>query len=527
MMPPVPVRNTTPSERAGAAPWKMAILDWRVVACVALLAATPFFLTTIPPLTDIPGHIGRFSVQTAPAGDGLLRYYGFHWTMTLNLASDALVELLHPLIGVIPLIWLLCALTPLLTVLGIAAITRQRNPHGADSLPWALLFVFNFSFLYGFLNFTLTLALALIAVAAWISLRARPRRRALLFLIATPVLLVGHGVAGFAMLVLIVGHDLGEAVRDRRTRRFRHTIVALCKLWPPLVAGAATLLVWRATGARSGGATRWLLERKLDALVTMLRDQNIVFDVGSVVCSAVVLLLGYRAGARLRGGAAGMVIGLIALFVITPSMISGSNRIDTRLAPVIALLALALLDWSAVDLRRRRLVLLTGFALLAARFIVTTVSFAEYDRRYAMELRALDHVPVGARVLNLALVDCRSGGWRARRLEHLGNLATTLRHSWVNAHWSIDGLQLLEVKYRASRDYASDPSQLIWPAHCIDASQPFATRERHMLLESMPRLPLARVDYVWLIGERLPPSYRDARLERIWNDDMSELYRVR
>ncbi|WP_010186220.1 hypothetical protein [Sphingomonas sp. PAMC 26605] len=504
----------------------IAVLHWRMVACFALLAAVPFLLTTIPPLTDIPGHIGRFSVQTASPGDALLRFYGFHWRLTLNLASDVLVELLHSMAGIVPLVWLLCALTPLLTVVGIAAIARQLNPRGADSLPWALLFVFNFAFLYGFLNFTLTLALGLIAVAAWLGLQSRPWRRALLFIGVTPMLLIGHGVAGFVMLVLIVGHGVGEALRDRPMRRRRETRAALIRLWPPLVAGATTVLVWRLTGARGGGPTAWILDRKLDALVTMLRDQNMVFDVGSVVCALFVTIVGFRSGARLRGGAAGMVIGLTALFVITPSLISGSNRIDTRLAPVIALLALALLDWSQVERSRRRAVLLTGFALLAARFMVTTISFARYDRRYAMELQALPHIPVGSRVLNLARVDCGTQGWRSQRLEHLGSFATTTRGSWVNAQWSVDGLQLLDVKYRPSPDYVSDPSQLIWPAHCIDRSQPFGVREHHTLLESMPRLPLARVEYLWLIGERLPAGYRDPRLHRVWNDDISELYRV-
>lgn len=503
------------------------MLRWPVIVALALLAAAPFLLTPLPPLTDIPGHIGRFSVQTASPGDALLRFYGFHWTLTLNLASDALVELLHPLAEVVPLVWLMCALTPLLSVLGIAGIARQLNPRGAWTFPWALLFVYNFAFLYGFLNFTLTLGLVLIAVAAWLALRDRTGVRALLFLLATPTVLIGHGVAGFVLIVLIVGYHVGEAVRARRVTGVRAIGSILLPLWPLLVSGAATVLVWRMTGARGGGPTAWLLDRKLDAVVTMLRDQDMALDVGSVFCCALVTIVGFRSGARLRGGAAGMVLGLIALFIVTPSLISGSNRIDTRLAPVIALLALALLDWSAVERRRRRAVLLTGVALLAARFSVTVVSFERYRQRYALEMQALPHIPTGARVLNLARVDCGWRGWRSQRLEHLGSLATTTRRAWVNAHWSIDGLQLLEVKYRASPAYASDPSQLVWPAHCIDPSVPFAARDHHTLLESMPRLPLGRVDYLWLIGERLPAGYRDTRLERIWHDDISELYRTR
>jgi len=188
------------------------------------------------------------------------------------------------------------------------------------------------------------------------------------------------------------------------------------------------------------------------------------------------------------------------------------------------MLLFATQDWSRVTPRWRHSVGGAGFALLALRFAVTTASFVGYGERYQRELAALDHVPRGARVLNLSRVNCVDAGWQSQRLEHLANLATPLRGAWVNAHWSIDGLQLLEVRYRPSTGYAQDPSQLVWPAQCVDVTQPFATRNRHTLIESIPALPLDKVDYLWLVGERLPPAARDARLRLIWSDDISELY---
>lgn len=507
-------------------PAPIAVLRLPVAALLAILSALPFLFTTIPPLTDIPGHIGQFSVQTATAGDGVLRYFSFHWSLTLNLASDLIVQLAHPFLGVVPMVWLLCAATPALTVIGIVAIARVTNRNGAYALPWALLFVFNLSFLWGFLNFALTAALALMAFATWLALDGRRRLRAPLFLAATPMLLIGHGVAGVVAIGLIVGHAVWEQSLHRPAQWNRAAFKTLAPLWPPLVAGTVTLVVWKASGSSDGGATLWLFNRKISSIGKMLRDQNKILDIGSVACCALVWSMGWRWGARLSGGAAGAVVVLVVLFVATPSLISGSDEIDTRLAPLIPMLAFAMQDWSRVDPRRRRSILFAGFALLALRFGMTMVSFADYARRYALELTALDHVPQGARVLNLSYVDCH--GWRSERLEHLSNLATTYRGAWVNSHWSIDGLHLLQVKFRPSSKYYNDPSHMVFPIECVDPAIKSAAgyRPSQTALQAIPSLPLDKVDYLWIIGVRLPKGYRNAHLRRIWNDDISELYVV-
>lgn len=507
-------------------PGTIAILRTPAMFLLAAVAAMPFLLTSIPPLTDVPGHIGQFSVQTAAAGDGLWRYFAFHWTLTLNLASDLLVQALHPILGVVPAVWLLCAATPALTVIGIMSLARVTNRKGAYALPWSLLFVFNFPFLWGFLNFALTEALSLIAFAGWVALERKRRLRAALFIALTPMLLVGHGVAGIAAIAMIVGHAAWEHSLHRRSGWSGKAMNFLASIWPPILAGIVILVVWKASGSSDGGATMWLLRRKSGAIVHMLQDQNKVFDIGSVVCGLVLWLLGWRWGARLSGGPAGAVILVIALFLAAPSLLSGSDEIDTRLAPLIPMLAFAMQDWSRVDARRRRLIFLAGFSLLALRFAVTTVSFARYGHRYTRELAALSHISQGARVLNLSEVEC--DGWRSERLEHLSNLATTFRGAWVNSHWNIEGLQLLQVKYRPSSQYYNDPSQMVFPARCVDPTvKPYAGyRASQTAVQAVPSLPLDNVDYLWMIGVQLPPNYHDTRLHRVWNDDISELYAI-
>ena len=316
----------------------IAPLRWPAGVMLAGLLAAPFLLTTIPPLTDVLGHAGRFAVQTAPSGDPLFRYFDFRWKLTLNLASDVLVQLLSPLIGVLPAVRLLCALTPMLTALGLIAIARLVNARGAYALPWALVFVINFPFLWGFLNFSLTAALALIAFAGWIALAAKPMRRAIIFLGTTPLLLIGHGVAGVTSVGLIIAYTLGHGGSLSSNRWSHETLKGLASTWSPLAATVATLVAWKVWGAPADGATLWLLYRKGEALLMMARDQNMLLDIGTVAAALGVAIFGWWQGAWLRGGPAAALLFVAFLFVATPSLISGSDRIDTRLAPMIPML---------------------------------------------------------------------------------------------------------------------------------------------------------------------------------------------
>lgn len=504
----------------------ITVVRWSTALVFGCVAVLPFLFTAIPPLTDVPGHLGRFAVQTAPTGDPLLRYYGFHWLLVLNLASDLIVQLLYPSIDLLPLSWMICASTAFLTAFGITAIARLTNQQGATAIPWALLFVFNYPFLWGFLNFTLTFALSMLAFAAWMALDRWPLPRALLFVAVPPMLLIGHGVAGIVGIGLIVSYTLGESAFVFSDRPIRTLVQSSLPVLPSVGATLATLLLWKLFAAPDKGQTLWLFKRKTEALLMMLRDQNRFLDVGTVAACLVVGFAGWRWGARFRRGAAASLLFVTTVFIATPSLISGSDRIDTRLAPLIPMLFFAMQDWSEVRPRHRRLVMSAGFLLLVLRLAVTTASFAEYDRDYHLELTALQHVPRGARILNLAEVDCVEASWRSHRLEHLSNLATLVRGAWVNSQWSIDGLQLLKVRYQPSPDYFRDPSQLIWPARCVDFHDPLPHRVRHTLDEAVATLPLDRADFLWLVRARLPLNERDPRLRLIWADDISELYAI-
>ncbi len=499
-----------PSGQAAPAPL------WRWRGALALLSALPFLFVTLPPLTDAPGHIGRFAVQLAPAGSSLHRYFAFAWRPTPNLAADLIVQALHPLLGPIAAMWLVCAAVPVLTVLGLLAVTRQLNPRGSTALPWALIFVYNSPFLWGFVNYAFTAALALCGFALWIALERRPVLRGALFLGIAPALFVGHGEGGALLLLWVAGY---EAARAGAWWRPAAAVGVAAQLWP-FVMIALPLVLMRG----DKGATAWDFPGKLDELTALVRDQNAVLDIATVVAALAVLLLGRLSGARIVRAGRWPVLGTLALFVVAPLQLSGTNNVDMRLAPYALMLALALQDWQAVTARRRRLVLLGGAALLALRFGVTTASFIGYQRSYARELAALDHIAPGSRVLNLVTSDCGLRAWRQPRLTHLAALATAERQAWTNAHWSVASIHLLQVRY-APPGFATDPSQLVSPPDCVGARG--TDRRRYAIDELLPRLPLDAIDYVWLIDVQLPPDFAEPRLMPVWRSGNSALYAVR
>src|SRR5687767_4600225 len=89
--------------------WEQRWFVWLLI----LIAAIPLLYPTVPPLVDLPGHMGRYRVQldlsTSP---WLSRYYGFHWAPIGNLGVDLLIWPLGKLIGLEPAVKLVVLAIP-------------------------------------------------------------------------------------------------------------------------------------------------------------------------------------------------------------------------------------------------------------------------------------------------------------------------------------------------------------------------------------------------------------------------------
>lgn len=493
-----------------------------VLIALALASLIPMLAAAVPPLTDLPGHMGRYRVQLDLATSPTLRaFYDFDWALIGNLGVDLLVIPLAPLLGLERAVWLIVAAIPVLTAAGFLLVARAAHGRVPPTALFALPLAYGYPLHFGFVNFALSAGLAFLALALWLHLGARERwrLRAALFVPIGLLLWVAH-VYGWALLALLAAATELVAQHRRGGGWIRSTGRAALQglaLAPPLLL----MLAWRSeTGGQSFDAFDW--SRKADWVVMALRDRWQTWDTAAVaLLAAVVLIVPFvqriakRSGSGFDPGLGLAAIGLAAAFVLLPGTVFGSAYADMRLVPyalAVALLAIRPDAWG----RRGGAVALAGLAFFAARTAGTTVSFARHDAAWRTQLAAMDHVPAGARLVTLVPKGCPPG-WGTPRFDHLPSMALVRRRAFANDQWVMAGAQLLTVRARGW--FTRDPSQFVVPVTCV-------TPYRLTIDQALARIPRGHFDHVWLVD---PPAY-DPRLVRglrpVWRSGTSILSEV-
>ena len=509
-------RDATTFDRAAAQrlPWLRAP---GIAALVALLCL-PFLLVEVPPLIDMPGHMGAAAIEAAKPGSPLHDYYGWNWTLTLNMGGQVLMKLLAEVVGLIGAGWWSAVLATGFLAAGCLATIRVLNPRGGHGFAWALLFVFSYPLLMGFLNYVLATGLSLLVFAASVALEAKPRQRAALLLVAQPLLLVCHAIGGALLPALVAAHALGGVLSDRLTPRAALRRLALA-CWP-LLSSVATVAVWRVLAADRHGSLHWFATQKWLAFPFALRDQVKSLDLATMLACGALILLGWIVRARWSWRQGLPALAIAALFLASPGSISGSALVDVRLLPVAMMLALALQDWSRARPQLARAIATAGLALLAVRLTVTAHSFAGYDETYRTQLAALERVEPGSRVLAFVQHSCVRESWASSRSDHIASLASLYRGAWVNDNWAVPGLDMLVPKFKPAKNFVADPSEFVWSPGCSGGVH------LRSVDQALARAPVGAVDYVWLIDTGLPRR-EDARLAEVWRAGDSVLYAVR
>lgn len=488
---------------------------------LALASALPLLWPDVPPLVDLPGHMGRYRVQLELATSPVLQqYYSFDWQLIGNLGIDLIVVLLEPLLGLEAAVKVVVLTIPVLTAGGLLWVAREVHGRVPPTAMLALPFAYNYPFLFGFVNFALAMGLALCAFGLWLRLARLGylRLRAALFLPISMLLWVTHafgwgtlGVLAFSA-ELVRQHDHG---RNYFAAGFWAAIHCLA-LVPPV----ALMLLWRsnADGGLTGDWFNW--SAKGQWLVMALRDRWQWFDVGALaLCvGAGIWALAERRTTWSRNLAASFLF-LVLVFIFLPRIVFGSAYADMRLAPYLFAIALVAIRFRAeAGYRFTRNVALAALAFFVVRTAGSTASMWLYDRAYDRELAALDHVPHGARLVSFSGRECVEP-WAMTRLLHLPAMATVRRHAFSNDQWTMAGAQLLSVRYKPGWPFDRDASQVVTLRRC-----PYEVwRTIDQALATFPR---GAFDYVWLIS---PPPYDPALtrgLQPVWRDGSSVLYRV-
>ncbi|HTU10108.1 MAG TPA: hypothetical protein VMG08_04340 [Allosphingosinicella sp.] len=493
---------------------------WVVIALL-VLTAVPLVWPDVAPLLDLPGHIGRYTVQLElDSSPHLQQFYTFQWQLIGNLGVDVLVQWFGPIFGVEPTVKVIVLLIPVLTAGGLLWVAYEVHGRIPPTTLFALPFAYNFPFLFGFVNFALAMGLALLAFALWLRLARKGRLglRAALFVPISVLLWIVHafgwgtlGLLAFSA-ELVRQHDNGRSYFASAYWAGIHCL----SLAPPF----ALMLLWR-SGDASGTTGDWFnWTRKWEWVTNALRDRWKAFDLTSLGLAATVIL-GAFAVPRITysRNLLASTLFLIAVFILLPRIVFGSAYADMRLAPYLFAIALvAIRVPQRVDKRLVQALGIAGLAFFLVRTGGTTVSMYLYDQRYDRELAALDHVPRGARMVSFVGRPCVET-WAMTRLLHLPALAITRRHAFSNDQWTMAGAQLLNVRYRAGWPYIRDPTMVVTARRC--------PREFWRSLDtSLATFPRDAFDYVWLIDPPAHDPYLTTGLIEVWRDGTSVLYRV-
>jgi hypothetical protein len=488
-----------------------------VVACV-LLALVPLALVPIPPLVDLPGHMGRYAVQLDPAP--FRAWYAFRWQLIGNLGVDLLIEPMARLFGLELGLKLIVTAIPALAVAGLLWIAREVHGRIPPTAFFALPLAFGHPFIFGFINFSLSMALALLAFALWLRMARTGAAKWRWIVFAPPACLIwiAH-TFGWGLLGLLCFS--AEAVRQHD--RGRNWIIAggasaLACL--PMALPLVPMIAWRAASTdMTGDMFNWSL--KAAWLLASLRDRWEVFDIASLGIVAAVLYLAIRSRALAfsRNLAVSALI-LLVVYALLPRIIFGSAYADMRLTPyILAIAVIAIRPKANAPAKFLSSTAMIGLAFFGARIAAHTVSFEMASARYQQALGALDVLPRGSRVATFTRRTCGME-WSTNRMEHLSALAMVRRQSFSNDQWEVSGANLMDTIKADAPGFVYDPSQLVVPVRCRGGG-PWRTLD-----QSLAGLPRAAFDYVWLID---PPRY-DVRLTagmtQVWANGPDRLYRI-
>lgn len=495
--------------------WETRLL----IGIATLLSAVPLLWPSLPPLVDVPGHMGRYAVQLGLAGPSAGQWYAFDWALVGNLGVDLLVQLLAPLLGLEFSVKLIVMAIPALQVLGFLLAAREVHGRVPPTALFAAPLAYSYPVQFGFINFALSTALAFLALALWVRLGRQNRigLRAMLFVPISMIIWMAH-TFGFGLLGLLAYGAEVARLTNRGMRWWQipfaaalHCLVLVTPFIPMLAGRAET------GGLKAHGWFQWQLKEAWIRM--MLRDRWEMFDKLSALALTLPFALAlWWKGVRWSGGFLISALLCFALYPLLPRILFGSAYADMRLFPLAVATALLMIGpANRIPPRLAGAIALLALSFFLVRTAGTTVSLGISAKAHNDRLKALEHIPIGARLYSMVGKSC-TPGWAKHRNDHLPSMALVRRQAFANDQWDIAGSQLIRVRLLGNSGWTSDPSQLVTATRCRP--------DWRSLGEAINGFPRHAFDYLWIIG--VPPGarYDPAGLIPIWRNGADVVYRI-
>lgn len=438
------------------------------IACAISLTLIPFFLVSIPPLTDLPQHVlvGRMLTSLSDSTLGYDKYFSVHWRFTPNVIAHSLLSCLQLYTSPFMSAKIYLSIFVLSLFFGQAYFARSVGHDNPNLIALAALpLAFSWPVYMGFLPFIMTLPLFVILLGVWHSVE-NPWRRfiflALLLILLFGFHIIGSSVGAFSLLVFSLltyyqSHSNTPLAHTRPSRRYakKHVIfdflsiipVLSLTLWflakeessslstsfyPPFQAMKASIYYMVASLSKPMLllGTFGLLSMALPILVFTLRKR------ASHSCSLPLLLLSTALGVI-------SVVVPIKLGILWPA--------GPRVLPFAYLVAIPLLTLTS---RGKKIFLAGVSCYLILACIFTTRDCLELDKRYRNFLSGLHHINYQSKILPI-VVDPLKGSAHTDPFWAIASAYTVYRggsHPYVFAYpyWKT-GSALL--RYRPEHEY--------------------------------------------------------------------------
>lgn len=387
--------------RSPAARLARLVAWWPVAAIVVFAAAfaLPVFVAPMPAMPDYPAHLATFYLLAGGAKATLLaHFYRVAWAFVPNLAAEATVPFLAPLLGMGHAIALFLAVTVWLWIAGAAAVQWALFRRVRIAPLFAGFFAYNANFMWGFFNYCFGTGLALLAFAAWIA--SENRRRAWHFAALAACVLViyfCHVFAAATLLSLIACYEIaGIGLTFSPMRQLRRVVPIVPAAIPAILA----FVILKPAG--DGGDVAFNLldtwEDRLSAAVQFCFDRPAWVLLGALV--ALFAIGVWRKTIFVHPRLRFLLVALLLASAFAPEWAMGGWGVDLRLPAVLGTLAFAA---SEFRFGPRSTVALALGALAASAYCAATLAgnWLYYDARFAEFRAATRALPPGSKLVTV------------------------------------------------------------------------------------------------------------------------------
>lgn len=451
-----------------------------------LLTAGPVLMHLHLPLVDLPNHIARHAIATAPPGP-LDTYYSYQLKLVPNAAADLAWIATGGAMDPARFSQLTIAFYCLAFIASIMGLSRFLHGHWS---PWpaaAALVVFNACFFWGFQNFLVSVPFAILGLILWLWSERLPLIQRLLILSPFVLLLyVMHFFAFAALAVTTFGRELqrtAEAGRHWKSALLQASLLAIPYIVPILWLLSDVLF---GPESPAGSLTSFGgIDSRLVVLTSIANGTFLTLPLSlsltgwgitfGVLLLVLTLLRKTQTILTLAPQMRGPLVALGIAALLSPSWLNGVAFVHVRFAFIAAALLFAATRWRNLSARHTQILTLA----ICATLLIRSVAFERYAAIHSSEvldfIAVTENIPAGERLLP---VYNHSYPPEHIRLWHIVANAVTYHDVFVPTLFQ--GVHALQVKPE-------------WSSHAIAAGAPAPVQ----FLDAQTARQFPQLKFVW------------------------------